>query len=117
MEDVPSTSRSAPQGWRERWAVRIPACTRPNGAGAGRNFFSPLAPNAHHDDVRRMADLEFRFTIEGLPDGTALTAEELEQFILAKLEDSAGTSKQALWDLACLYSQTGRNDRALDCIH
>jgi len=64
-----------------------------------------------------MADLEFRFTIEGLPDGKALTTEELEQLILAKLEDSAGTSKQALWDLACLYSQTGRNDRALDCIH
>lgn len=63
-----------------------------------------------------MADLEFRFTIDVLPDGTALTAEEMERFILAKLEDSGGTSKQALWDLASLYSQTGHNDRALDCI-
>lgn len=63
-----------------------------------------------------MADLEFRFTVHELPDGKAVTSDELERLILGEPEGSGGTSKQALWNLAILYSQTGRQDRALDCV-
>jgi tetratricopeptide (TPR) repeat protein len=64
----------------------------------------------------RKAPLEFRFTVDTLPDGQAVTAEEMERLILADIEDSGGTSKQALWNLATLYSRTSRHDDALDCI-
>lgn len=73
--------------------------------------------SAHcRDNVRLMANLEFRFAVHALPDGQALTADELERLILANLEESGGTSQQALWDLACLYSQTGRHAQAIACI-
>jgi tetratricopeptide (TPR) repeat protein len=63
-----------------------------------------------------MADLEFRFTIDALPDGQAVTADELERLLLANLEESGGTSQQALWDLAILYSRTHRHAEAIACM-
>jgi tetratricopeptide (TPR) repeat protein len=60
--------------------------------------------------------MEFRFTVSRLRDGVALTIAETEKVLLDDLEESRGTSKQALWDLAVLYSKTGRQTLAVDCI-
>lgn len=61
-----------------------------------------------------MRDLEFRFTVDALPDGTALTSAEAEQLLLSQVAE--GPSKQTLWNLAMLYSQTGRQEEASGCI-
>jgi len=58
--------------------------------------------------------LDFRFTIAQLPEGRALTAEEIEAMMLREIEQTGGTSKQALWNLVLLYSRTGRHDQALE---
>lgn len=59
--------------------------------------------------------LEFRYSRPTLPDGfVALTAEELEREILARLESGSSSRKQALWDLAVLYSMTNRREESLE---
>jgi tetratricopeptide (TPR) repeat protein len=44
------------------------------------------------------------------------SAEKLEKALLEEIERSAGTSKDALWNLARLYSETNRQDEAFVCI-
>jgi tetratricopeptide (TPR) repeat protein len=41
-----------------------------------------------------------------------VTAQQLEVAFLRELNESLGTSKDALWKLAWLYSETGRHDKA-----
>jgi tetratricopeptide (TPR) repeat protein len=48
-------------------------------------------------------------------EGQSLT-EEGEHRLLEQLEEAGGTSKQALWDLALLYSRTNRRDQALESL-
>ena len=60
--------------------------------------------------------LHFRFSIQGLPEGEALTGSEMEQRLLESLDASGGKSPEALWSLAGLYQQTGRLDAATGCI-
>ena len=59
-------------------------------------------------------DLKFQFWIPPIPDGEALTGAELEKRFLQQLED--GDSKQALINLARLYSQNGRPEAATRCV-
>lgn len=61
-------------------------------------------------------ETQFNFTVQELPDGEALTAEEVEQRLRKDLDDAGGMSIEALWSLACLYSDTGRIDEAATCI-
>jgi tetratricopeptide (TPR) repeat protein len=44
------------------------------------------------------------------------SAAKAEKVLLEKLEASEGTSKDALWNLALLYSETKRQDEAFSCI-
>ncbi len=45
-----------------------------------------------------------------------MTLDEIEKVLLQAVEETQGTSKQAIWDLAVFYSQRGRHDQAADCI-
>ena len=67
-----------------------------------------------------MADLktrlDFAFTVPQLPDGKALTVDELERTILKELEDGSSSEKQALWNLAVLYNKTNRHGQAVECM-
>lgn len=64
-----------------------------------------------------MADeLQFRFSIKGLPDGEALTGTEIEQKLLESLDEKHGNCPDTLWSLAVLYQQTGHFDKASSCI-
>lgn len=56
----------------------------------------------------------FQFTLPPpLPkDATPLTAEQAEQELLKQLETHRRAEKQILWDLAVLYSRTGRQEEA-----
>lgn len=61
--------------------------------------------------------LDFAFTVPQLPDGEALTVEELERTILKELDDgSCASEKQALRNLAVLYSKTNRHGQAVECM-
>ena len=60
--------------------------------------------------------IPFRFSIQGLPDGKALTGQEIEKELLKSLEASHGTSLDSLWGLAVLYQQTGNLDQASGCM-
>ena len=60
--------------------------------------------------------LEFRFTIHRIPEGRALTMAEVEQLELKRLEESRAVSKQALWNLVVVYSNTGRQKQALELV-
>jgi tetratricopeptide (TPR) repeat protein len=57
-----------------------------------------------------------RFGDPKLPDGRPLTSAELERCLLQEVEDSGGTSRAALWNLAKLYSETKRHDQAFECV-
>jgi tetratricopeptide (TPR) repeat protein len=61
--------------------------------------------------------MEFRFTVVRLQDGVAMTVDEIERVLLREVQETQGTSKQVLWDLAVLYSRTGRQREAADCIN
>jgi len=61
-------------------------------------------------------DMQFRFSIPGLPEGEALTGSEIEQKLLENLDASRGQSLDSLWSLAVLYQKTGHLDRAEGCI-
>jgi len=59
---------------------------------------------------------EFRFSIQGLPKGEALTGSEIEQKLLDSLDASGGKCLDSLWSLAILYQQTQHLDQASACI-
>lgn len=60
--------------------------------------------------------MEFRFTVSRLRDGIPMAVGEIERLLREEIEEATGSSKQALWDLAVLYSRTGRQMLAADCI-
>lgn len=45
-----------------------------------------------------------------------LTVDEVERMLLARVEASNGTSREALWDLAVYYSKVRRQREALGCV-
>jgi len=57
----------------------------------------------------------FRFSVPQPPpqNATPFTAEQAEQELLKQLETHRRAEKQILWDLAVLYSRTGRQEEAL----
>lgn len=57
------------------------------------------------------------FTVSELPDGQAVTSEEMERALLAELEEDRSPQAQTLWNLAILYSRTDRHDRAIECMN
>ena len=61
-------------------------------------------------------DLGFRFSIRPIPEGEALTYEEIEESCLKQLQDKEGKCVQSLFSLAKIYSQTKRQDEAARCI-
>ncbi|MCW0218068.1 MAG: tetratricopeptide repeat protein [Prosthecobacter sp.] len=61
-------------------------------------------------------EIQFRFSIQGLPDGEALTGLEIEQKFLETLDLKEGKCSDTLWGLAVLYQQTGHLDQAIGCI-
>jgi tetratricopeptide (TPR) repeat protein len=61
-------------------------------------------------------DIQFRFSVQGLPEGEALTGCEIEQRLLVDLSAAGGKSIDAVWSLAVLYSETGKLDAAATCI-
>jgi len=60
--------------------------------------------------------MNFAFTIQRLRDGVPLTGEEIERVLLDEVEESNGTSREAIWSLAVLYSRTDRQHQAAECI-
>jgi len=60
--------------------------------------------------------MKFEYTIGQLRDGIALTADEIEQVLLQELEESGGTAKEAIWNLAVLYSESRRGLQAIECV-
>ena len=58
-------------------------------------------------------DFEFFVSVPDLPEGQALTFEEMEKLLLGELKKSGGTSEQTLFNLAYLYSEAGRQDLAV----
>jgi Flp pilus assembly protein TadD len=56
---------------------------------------------------------EFHFTTSAAPEGELVSAEEAEARLLQRLEDRGGACSETLWDLARLYSITGRQQIAL----
>jgi len=61
-------------------------------------------------------EIQFRFSIQGLPSGEALTGSEIEQKLLEALDEKEGNCPDMLWNLAVLYQQTGHFDQASGCI-
>ena len=61
--------------------------------------------------------LPFRFSIQGLPEGEALTGSEAEERLFEKLEAAGGKCLESLWNLASLYSRSGHQDQAAGCMH
>ena len=61
--------------------------------------------------------LPFRFSIQGLPEGEALTGSEAEERLFEKLEAAGGKCLESLWSLASLYSRSGHQDQAAGCMH
>lgn len=59
-------------------------------------------------------EMEFRFSIHALPEGDILTASEVEKHLLEALEAADGKCVDSLWNLAVLYSQSGKYDQAAD---
>jgi tetratricopeptide (TPR) repeat protein len=59
----------------------------------------------------------FRFSLPPTADGgKPVTAEEAEQILLKQLETQERKEEDVLWDLAKLYSLTGRQILAFDCV-
>lgn len=58
-------------------------------------------------------DFKFHFTTSEVPEGRLMTADEAEVMLLRRLEDRGGACPDTLWDLARLYSITGRQQIAL----
>jgi len=62
-------------------------------------------------------DMQFRFTVPDLPEGEALTFDEMEQRFLEQVEsDDKGERDKALWNLAVVYSKSDRQQDAIQCV-
>jgi tetratricopeptide (TPR) repeat protein len=59
---------------------------------------------------------DFRFTISPIPEGEALTFDEMEERFLKQLKAKDGKCEQSLINLAQLYSQSDRVDEAFRCV-
>jgi tetratricopeptide (TPR) repeat protein len=68
-------------------------------------------------DLPVSEEIPFRFSVEGLPEGEALTETEVEQRLRDALAASGGKCIDTLWSLAVLYSQTARLDESASCFH
>ena len=60
--------------------------------------------------------LPFRFSIQGPPEGEALTGSEVEVRLLKQLEAAGGNCIASLWSLSSLYSRSGYLDQAAGCM-
>lgn len=61
-------------------------------------------------------DIPFQKIRQELPEGEALTGDELEARFFQTLKESEGKSTDALWNLAVLYQQTGRLVESAECM-
>jgi len=61
-------------------------------------------------------DLSFRIPIPEEPKGKLISAEEAEKMFLAKLKKCENELENTLWNLAILYSRTGRQEVAMNYI-
>ena len=57
-------------------------------------------------------DPQFHFSIQPLPQGEAVTFEEVEQRLLKQLEERGGECRGTLWDLVSIYSRVGKIETA-----
>jgi tetratricopeptide (TPR) repeat protein len=62
-------------------------------------------------------EIQFRFSVENLPEGEAVTESEVERRLRDALTASGGKCVDTLWSLAVLYSQTARLDESASCFH
>jgi tetratricopeptide (TPR) repeat protein len=62
-------------------------------------------------------NLSFRIPIPQEPKGELISAQEAEKLLLAKLKKCEQELENAIWDLAILYSRTGRQDVAMQYIN
>jgi tetratricopeptide (TPR) repeat protein len=58
-------------------------------------------------------DFSFNFRVDAPVEGKQITAEEAEAILLRQLEERGGACSETLWQLAQLYSMTGRQEIAL----
>lgn len=61
-------------------------------------------------------DLAFRFSVPRIPEGEAITFDEIESRSLKQLQEKDGKCVQSLINLAQVYAQTGRHDEAFRCV-
>jgi tetratricopeptide (TPR) repeat protein len=61
-------------------------------------------------------NLEFRFSVRPIPEGEALTFDEIEERCLKQLKEKEGKCIQSLFNLAKIYSQAKRHDVAFRCV-
>jgi Flp pilus assembly protein TadD len=59
---------------------------------------------------------KFRFTVPSIPDGKPITPNEAEGVLLKQLQTGVRNPEDVMWDLARLYSLTGHQDVALQCV-
>src|ERR1043166_7756226 len=101
----------------------MPSSAKRRGRTAVRNN-CPLhrgyasAKERHYLKERQMPEQwPFRFSLPPTADGgKPVTAEEAEQILLKQLETQERKEEDVLWDLAKLYSLTGRQILAFDCV-
>jgi tetratricopeptide (TPR) repeat protein len=61
-------------------------------------------------------NLDFHFSVPKIPEGEALTFDEIEERCLEQLQKKEGKCVQSLINLAILYSQAKRHDEAFRCV-
>jgi len=61
-------------------------------------------------------NLDFHFSVPNIPQGEALTFDEIEERCLKQLQDKDGKCVQSLINLAKLYSQAKRYEQAFRCV-
>jgi tetratricopeptide (TPR) repeat protein len=62
--------------------------------------------------------LYFRFEIPAQPEGPLIqmSAEEMERFLLKRLEDEKAEPTDALWELARFYGDRKQHEKAIECL-
>jgi tetratricopeptide (TPR) repeat protein len=61
-------------------------------------------------------NLDFHFSVPKIPEGEAVTFDEVEERCLKRLREKEGKCVQSLINLAKLYSQAKRYDQAFQCV-
>jgi len=61
-------------------------------------------------------NLDFRFSVPDIPQGEAVTFDEIEERCWKQLQEKEGKCVQSLINLAKLYSQAKRYDQAFRCV-